>query len=156
MTSSVLRASGLAAARTLPRFRLADAAPDPRGWTVIASDKRSVGVVSRLIVEMRTGIVRYLVVELVDELERRARRTPSHAVLVPVGLARAVEDVRAVMVDVDSRTLGVAPRIPERPITRDDEERTLAVLGLPSLADALVDCYRGAHFDGTRLFTPKH
>lgn len=156
MTSSVLRASGLAAARTLPRFRLADAAPDPRGWAVIASDERTVGIVGRLIVEMRTGIVRYLVVELTDDLERRARRTPSHAVLVPVGLARAVEDVCTVMVDVDSETLGIAPRIPERPITRDDEERTLAVLGLPSLDERLVDCYRGGHFDGTRLFAPRH
>lgn len=156
MTSSVLRASGLAAASTLPRFRLADAAPDPRGWAVLSSDERSVGVVSRLIVEMRTGVVRYLVVELIDDLERRSRRTPSHAVLVPIGLARAIDDVCAVMVDVDSGTLGAAPRIPERPITRDDEERTLAVLGLPSLADGLVDCYRGRHFDGTRLFAPRH
>lgn len=156
MVSTLLRHSGLAAARTLPRFRLADAAPDPRGWMVISSDERTVGVVSRLIVEMRTGLVRYLVVELADDLERRSRRTPSRAVLVPVGLARAVDDVCVVRVDVDSGLLGVAPRIPERPITREDEERTLAVLGLPSLADGLVDCYRGRHFDSSMLFAPRH
>jgi hypothetical protein len=150
-----MRASGLAAARTLPRFRLADAAPDPRGWTVISSDERTVGVVSRLIVEMRTGVVRYLVVELVSDLERRARHTPSHAVLVPLGLARAVEDVCVVLLDVRSETLRVAPRIPDRPITRHDEELTLEVLGLPSLAMNLADPYRGRHFDAG-ILAPKH
>lgn len=156
MVSSLLRASGLAAARNLPRFRLADAAPDPRGWTVISSDERAVGVISRLIVEMRTGVIRYVVVELMDDIERPTRRTPAHSVLVPVGLARTVDDVCAVVVEASSQTLALAPRIPDRPITRDDEERTLAVLGLPSLADGLVDCYRGPHFDGSRLFAPRH
>lgn len=154
MVTSVLRASGLAAARTLPRFRLADAAPDPRGWTVISSDERTVGVVSRLIVEMRTGIVRYLVVELVKDLERRVRWTPSHSVLVPIGLARAVEDVCAVLLDASSEALRVAPRIPDRPITRHDEELTLHVLGLPSLANNGADLYRGSHFDA-RLLAPR-
>ena len=155
MVTSVLRASGLAAARTLPRFRLADAAPDPRGWTVISSDERTVGAVSRLIVEMRTGVVRYLVVELVPDLERRARYTPSHAVLVPIGLARAVEDVCTVILDVSSETLRVAPRIPDRPITRHDEELTLEVLGLPSLARDWSDPYCGSHFEA-RILAPKH
>ena len=155
MVTSVLRASGLAAARTLPRFRLADAAPDPRGWAVISSDERSVGIVSRLIVEMRTGIVRYLVVELAQDLERRARHTPSHSVLVPIGLARAVQDVCAVLIDVSSETLRVAPRIPDRPITRHDEELTLEVFGLPSLACNMMDPYCGGHFDAG-LLAPKH
>lgn len=155
MVSTLLRHSGLAAARTLPRFRLADAAPDPRGWTVIASDERTVGVVSRLIVEMRTGIVRYLVVDLTQELERRSRSVFSRSVLVPVGLARAVEDVCTIMLDVASQALAVSPRIPDRPITRDDEERTLAALGLPALADGTIDCYRGPHFDVSRLFAPR-
>lgn len=153
MGTSILRATGLAAARTLPRFRLADAAPDPRGWTVISSDERSVGVVSRLIVEMRTQVVRYLVVELSPDLERRARRTPSHAVLVPIGLARAVEDVCTVLLDLSSEMLRVAPRIPDRPITRQDEELTLEVFGLPALSADIIHPYRGGHFEA-RLLAP--
>ena len=155
MVSPLLRHSGLAAARTLPRFRLADAAPDPRGWLVITSDERTVGVVSRLIVEMRTGVVRYLVVDLAQDLERRSRSVFSRSVLVPVGLARAVEDVSAIMLDVPSQSLAVAPRIPDRPITRDDEDRTLAALRLAPLVDGTIDIYHGPHFDASRLFAPR-
>jgi hypothetical protein len=156
MLNTALRASALAAACTLPRFRLADAAPDPRGWTVITSDERSVGIVSRLIVELRTGIVRYFVVDLSPALERRARRTPSRSVLIPVGMARAVDDVCAVLVDISSETLRVAPRIPDRPITRQDEELALEVLGLPALAYDSLSPYRGGHFEERRLLAPRH
>lgn len=156
MVTSPLRVSELSAARNLPHFRLADAAPDVRGWVAISADDRTVGTIARLIVEMRTGAIRYLVVDLEPDLERRSRRVFSRSVLVPVGLARPVDDVQAVMLDVGSQQLRVAPRIPERPITRDDEERTLATFGLPPLADHTGDPYRGRHFDASRLLSPRH
>jgi hypothetical protein len=68
------RHSELMVARDLAGFTLADAVPDVRGWHVIAADPVSVGTVTRLIVEMRTCAIRYLMIELDPALERRTRR----------------------------------------------------------------------------------
>ncbi len=148
-----LRFSALSAARNLQRFSLGDASPDIRGWDVISSDRQYVGTVSRLIVEMRTRRVRYLVVALGSWLERR-RRESMNSVLVPVGLARRVDECRALVLDVArAESLQVAPRIPDRPIRRDDEELTLAALGLPSL-DADDAPYAASYFDERQLLAP--
>lgn len=148
-----LRYSELMIARDLPGFTLADAGPDVRGWHVIAADRVSVGTIRRLIVEMRTGAIRYLMVELDPRLERRKRRVFASSVLVPVGLARRVDDLCTVLLTgVTSETLRRVQRIPDRPITRADEEETLLQLGLPSLAgvDASTP-YVGAHFSAELL-----
>lgn len=148
-----LRYSELMVARDLPGFTLADAGPDVRGWHVIAADRVSVGTIRRLIVEMRTGAIRYLMVELDPRLERRRRRVFASSVLLPVGLARRVDDLCTVLLSgVTSEMLRRVQRIPDRPITRADEEETLRQLGLPSLAD--VDTgnpYVGAHFSAELL-----
>ena len=148
-----LRYSELMVARDLPGFTLADAGPDVRGWHVIAADRVSVGTVSRLIVEMRSGAIRYLMVELDPRLERRARRVFASSVLVPVGLVRRVDDLCTVLLrGVTSEMLRRVQRIPDRPITRADEEETLRQLGLPSLEEA--DHHRpydAAHFSADSL-----
>ncbi|HYC50357.1 MAG TPA: PRC-barrel domain-containing protein [Gemmatimonadaceae bacterium] len=145
--------SELMQARDLPRFALADAAPDVRGWHVIAADRTSVGTVSRLIVEMRTGAVRYLMVTLDPRLERRARRVFASSVLVPVGLARRVDDLCTVLLDHITRDmLQSAPRIPDRPITRLDEEITLEHFGLPALDSHPDSVYAAEHFSLSALF----
>lgn len=148
-----LRVSALLAARNLQRFTPAHQAPDIRGWSVISADRRFVGAVSRLIVEMRTRRIRYMVVALDPSLERR-RRPSMNSILVPIGLARRVDDCLAIVLDVArAGSLQIAPRIPDRPIIRDDEERTLAALGLPPLA-ASDTPYAAAHFDEGHLFAP--
>lgn len=150
-----LRVSALLSARNLQRFTLGDEAPDIRGWEVIAADRRYVGTVSRLIVEMRTRRVRYMVIALDASLERR-RRPSMNSVLVPVGLARRVDECQAILLDVArSGSLQVAPRIPDRPINRDDEERTLAAIGLPPLG-AGGEAYAGEHFEERQLLAPRH
>lgn len=150
-----LRVSALLSARNLQRFTLSDEAPDVRGWGVISADQQYVGTVARLIVEMRTRRVRYMVIALDASLERR-RRPSMNSVLVPVGLARRADECQTILLDV-ARTaaLQVAPRIPDRPINRDDEERTLAALGLPPLGLG-DEVYAGAHFDERQLLTPRH
>ena len=122
---------------------------------MISADRRYVGTVSRLIVEMRTRRVRYMVVALDASLERR-RRPSMNSVLVPVGLARRADDCLAIVLDVaGAAALQVAPRIPDRPINRGDEERTLAALGLPRLGPA-DDPYAAAHFEERQLLAPRH
>jgi hypothetical protein len=143
-------------ARDIPNFRLGDAGLDVRGWHVIAADRVSVGTVSRLIVEMRTGAVRYVMVELQQSLERRARRVFASSVLVPVGLVRRVDDLCTVLLShVTSDTLRCAQRIPDRPISRLDEEETLLSLGLAPLdAGAGHRPYDGPLFDASPLLQP--
>ena len=151
-----LRVSELTIARDLQGFTLATAAPDVRGWHVIASDQQSVGTVTRLIVEMRTSIVRYLIVELAPGLERRSRPVFTSSVMIPIGLARRVDDLRTVPLErVTSDALRRMHRIPPRPITRLDEEETLRALGLPPLAQQRPEHpYAGAHFSTSPLFDP--
>jgi hypothetical protein len=147
-----LRCSGLTLARDVPGFSLADAGPDVRGWHVIASDRVSVGVVSRLIVQMRSGAIRYLMIELGPALERRARRVFTSSVLVPVGLVHRVDDLCTILLQgISSETLRTVPRIPNRPITRLDEQETLERLGLPPLADSDTRLYDAPHFSSDTL-----
>jgi sporulation protein YlmC with PRC-barrel domain len=49
-------------------FKLADGAPDLRGWDVYAADRRRVGKVSELLVDPGAMKIRYLAVDLDDDL----------------------------------------------------------------------------------------
>ena len=150
------RVSGLSAARELRGFRLADAAADVRGWVAIAADGRPAGRVSRLIVDTRTRQVRYLAVDLAARYDRRRRATANGTVLVPVGLVRRVDDICTVILDrLTTEVLSRAPRLAARPITRADEDATLAVYGMPTFRDRPDEPpYSGPLFDDSRLFTP--
>ena len=150
--SDPLRCSGLMAARDVPGFSLAEAGPDVRGWHVIASDRVSVGTVTRLIVEMRSGAIRYLMVELGPALERRSRRVFSTSVLVPAGLVHRVDDLCTILLQgVSSEMLRGAPRSTNRPITRLDEEETLRRFGLPPLRNGDTRLYDAPHFSSDAL-----
>jgi len=49
-------------------FRLAAGAPDPTGWSVIAADGERVGTVAGLLVDPAALSIRYLAVDLLDDL----------------------------------------------------------------------------------------
>ncbi len=145
--------SGISAARELLGFRLADPAADVRGWNVLAADRRHAGVVTGLLVDFHTRRVRYLAVALDAGLERRARSRDPGTVLVPVGVARRVDDTRTVLLDhVTTSMMMRAPRLAARPIMRADEDATLAVYDLPTISGSNGQRYDGAHFDESRLF----
>ena len=71
-------APNLVPLRTLGGYRIADGAPDVRGWSVVAGDGTSVGSVSDLIADTAAETIRYLVVA--DDGQAAA--------LVPVGYTR--------------------------------------------------------------------
>jgi hypothetical protein len=148
------RSSALTAARELDGFRLSPATPDVRGWSVLACDGRIAGQVARLFVDVKSRKVRYLEVVL-DGSRQHAGLLDRHAVLVPVGVARRVDDARAVLVELAVEVLTRAPRIPMRAVTRDDEDATLSAYGLP-VAQGVSDFerYESAHFDEAGLLTP--
>jgi hypothetical protein len=148
------RSSALTAARELEGFRLSPSAPDVRGWMVLSCDGAIAGRVARLFVDIKTRKVRYIEVVL-DGTRPRAPWLDRHAVLVPVGIARRLDDTRSVLVDLSAEALGRAPRIPRRAVTRDDENATLEAYGLP-VSPGASDWHRfeSEHFDDSRLLAP--
>ena len=86
---------GLRRLSAMDDFRVADGAPDPRGWTVTASDGAEVGRVRDLIVDRDAFRVRYLDVEL----DAAAPGTGERHVLLPIGRARLHEEDDRVIVE---------------------------------------------------------
>lgn len=148
------RSSALTAARELDGFRLSPSTPDVRGWAVLACDGRIAGQVARLFVDVKSRKVRYLEV-ILDGSRPHAGLLDRHAVLVPVGIARRIDDARAVLVELAVEVLTRAPRIPMRAVTRDDEDATLSAYGLP-VACGVSDFerYDCSHFDDSGLLMP--
>jgi hypothetical protein len=103
----------------LDDFRVAGDAPDPRGWEVVAADGRRIGEVDELLVDTGAMKVRYLDVDLDDEIV--AGEHDRH-VLVPIGYARLDRDHDRVIVDeITSGDLRAIPAYDHGPITRDFE-----------------------------------
>lgn len=63
------------------KFRLAEGAPDLRGWNVFGADGERVGVVTELLVQPAAGKVRYLDVDVMEDLFSLAE---DRHVLVPL------------------------------------------------------------------------
>jgi uncharacterized protein (TIGR02271 family) len=104
---------------TLDDFKVADGDPDVRGWEVIASDGRRIGEVEQLLVDTNAMKVRYLDVELDDEL--LATDEERH-VLIPIGYARLDRDDDNIMVDAISSTeVADLPAYEHSGVTRDLE-----------------------------------
>src|ERR687886_415757 len=79
---------GLALLSDTNDLKVAEGNPDVRGWDVLASDGTEVGEVKDLLVDPGAMKVRYLVVELDEEVAG----TDDRRVLVPVGAARLDDD----------------------------------------------------------------
>ncbi|HET7231501.1 MAG TPA: PRC-barrel domain-containing protein [Longimicrobium sp.] len=102
----------------LDDFRVAGDAPDPRGWEVVAADGRRIGEVDELLVDTGAMKVRYLDVDVDDEVSAE----PDRHVLVPIGYARLDRDHDRVIVDqLSSADLRAIPAYRHGPITRDFE-----------------------------------
>ena len=103
----------------LDDFRVADGDPDVRGWEVLASDGRKIGEVDELLVDTTAMKVRYLDVDVDDELVAAGQ---DRHVLIPIGYARLERDRDCVMVDVlASDDVRGIPAYDQGPLTRDFE-----------------------------------
>ncbi|HEX2190893.1 MAG TPA: PRC-barrel domain-containing protein [Longimicrobiaceae bacterium] len=104
----------------LDDFKVADGDPDVRGWDVVASDGRKIGEVDQLLVDTAAMKVRYLDVDLDDDLV--AGDASDRHVLIPIGYARLDENDDRVMVDqLASADVAGLPEYTHGPITRDFE-----------------------------------
>ncbi|HEX2092787.1 MAG TPA: PRC-barrel domain-containing protein [Longimicrobiaceae bacterium] len=142
----------------LDDFKVAEGDPDVRGWDVVASDGRRIGEVDQLLVDTAAMKVRYLDVDLDNEL---GAGTDRH-VLIPIGYARL--DERADRVIVDNLATGDIVGLPEYnqgPLTRDFEADLrqrfdTAYTGTPGMeaegADRYGEFYSHDLYDDTRFF----
>jgi len=137
-------------AREISGFTWSEPRLDIRGWQVYSHDAQVVGSVESLFVDMRTRVVRYLGVALSDP----DTNLPLGMVLVPVGAAARCGDRRAIALSaLSTAQLAAAPRIRSRPITRADEDATLAAYGMATSRDVHAsDLYTGPNFSEQRLF----
>ena len=89
-TEEAAAASGLIPLRQLRGYRIADGAPDVRGWRVVAAEGTAVGAVEDLVVDTHAETIRYLVVD----------GDGAPGALVPIGYTRVDKRNRRVVLPV--------------------------------------------------------
>jgi hypothetical protein len=94
------RPGRLARLDTLSDYKVADGAPDVRGWEVVGPDGETLGQVMHLIVEPEAMAVRYVEVELASGFHAGVHGT--RRVLVPIGDASLDEERNQVVVQPTS------------------------------------------------------
>jgi photosynthetic reaction center H subunit len=103
----------------LDDFQVAEGDPDVRGWEVFASDSRKIGEVEDLLIDTAAMKVRYLDVELDDELLGSGQ---DRHVLIPIGYARLHENDDHIFVDeLASTDVGTIPAYTHEPLTHEYE-----------------------------------
>lgn len=130
----------------LDDFKVADSAPDVRGWDVATEDGREFGKVKELLVDTEQMRVRYLSIELDRKVagDRGDRR-----ILVPVGTARLDDDNDRVI--VDPSVLAALPSLPGYAGGRATPELDTAIgAGLGSAGYAAGNLYDEDRFYGNR------
>lgn len=104
----------------LDDFEVADGDPDVRGWDVVSADGRKIGEVEQLLVDTAAMKVRYLDVDVDDDLIETGN--DERHVLIPIGYARLDEDDDRVVVDrLQSSQVATLPAYNHSPVTRDYE-----------------------------------
>lgn len=130
----------------LDDYKVADGAPDVRGWEVATSDGREFGEVKDLLVDTAQMRTRYLAVELDKKVaaDRRDRR-----ILIPVGAARLDDDNDRVI--VDASVVSALPSLPAYAGGRAtaDHDRTIGT-GLGASGMAASGLYDEDRFYGNR------
>jgi stress response protein YsnF len=147
--------TGTYALNELGEFTVADGAPDPRGWPVYAADRRQVGTVEDLLVDLDAMRVRYLDVR-VEGAVMDAGRGPER-VLIPVGLARVLDDADRLVLDATTaQVLALPEYVRGGAVRRDHEDGVLRRLGrgegaTAAAATAGPQFYERPEFDTGRL-----
>jgi uncharacterized protein (TIGR02271 family) len=104
----------------LDDFEVAEGDPDVRGWDVISADGRKIGEVDQLLVDTAAMKVRYLDVDVDDDLMESGNN--ERHILIPIGYARLDEDDDHVVVDqLQSSQISTLPAYEHQPLTRDYE-----------------------------------
>lgn len=134
----------------LKDFEVADGNPDVRGWSVRGGDGRQFGQVHELIVDVEALKVRYLDIELSENLHINER---DRHILLPVGVAALDEEGDNVFVpSLTSETVLEYPPHVEIQITRDYEQAMLRALNLALPESAERDFYSQPSYDDSSFY----
>lgn len=136
--------------KDLDDYEVADNNPDVRGWDVFAGDGRRIGEVDELLVDPAARKVRYLDIELDEELHGSDRE---RHILIPVGHARLDDDDDRVV--VNSLRAEQAREIPPYSgrLERQYEDSLRSHFGSgAATAGTGQDYYAGEHYDDARLY----
>lgn len=105
--------------KDLNDYKVASDDPDVRGWDVISGDNEKIGKVDELIVDTKRMKVRYLVVDVKDEIDLEGE---DNHMLVPVGTARLHEKNNDVIVsNITTETVRNYPVYRGNAISREYE-----------------------------------
>jgi uncharacterized protein (TIGR02271 family) len=142
----------------LDDFKVAEGDPDVRGWEVLASDGRKIGEVEELLVDTAAMKVRYLDVDLDDDL---LETDEDRHILIPIGYARLDTDEDHILVDgLRSTDIAGIPAYGHEPLTRDYETSLHSYFTRGSTTTAAAaattthddDFYRGEAYDDDRFY----
>lgn len=141
----------------LDDYKVASGQPDVRGWELLDANRERIGTVDNLLVDVKAEKVRYLDIDIDDEIigkdydpqaDRDVRgvhgftnKKGDKHLIVPIGLARLDEEHNCVIVnDVHKETFGRAPRHKKgTPITADYEYAVSDALVSPQEATGRND-----------------
>ena len=118
-------------------FRLARGAPNPRGWTVFAGDNERVGTVADMLVDPVAMKVRFISVDLADDLF--TLREDRH-VLVPMEVVELRERGEDAWIQgASAREISVLPAYTGGAVDRWMERAVLHAFALSALPDDLSE-----------------
>ena len=131
----------------LDDFKVAEGDPDVRGWDVFTADGRKVGEVDDLLIDRTAMKVRYLDVDIDDDL---LTTDEDRHILVPIGYARLDEDDDRIFVDsLDVTTLNQIPAYDHTTLTREYET------SLQGFFDTEFDTTRDRDFYAHEGYSPE-
>lgn len=129
----------------LDDFAVAEGDPDVRGWDVLSADGQKIGEVDNLLIDTAAMKVRYLEVDLDDEVVRDGAE---RHILVPIGYARLHEEDDQVLVDSLNRADVMAlPEYRQEPLTREYEASVRERFDTGYTAASMPDVSRGSNED---------
>jgi uncharacterized protein (TIGR02271 family) len=136
-------------------FKVADGEPDVRGWDVVGSDGRKIGEVDQLLIDRTAMKVRYLDVDMDDDL---IDVDEDRHVLIPIGYARLDRNDDNVLIDsMASKQLIALPAYRRNTFNREYETDLRSRFDSDYDKAAVVDddddeYYEHEHYDEDRFY----
>ncbi len=142
---------GLHRLSELTDYEVADNDPDVRGWNVMSSDRKMIGKVKELIVDLDAMKVRYLDVNINNEISDVG--TDERRLLIPIGAAELdTKEERVRVNDIETVTLLKLPSYQGGSISRDYERDLRKSLNPDYKAEAEEDFYNDTLYDDSRFY----
>ncbi len=146
---------GLYRLSDLTDYEVADNDPDVRGWNVLSADRKMIGKVNEMIVDLDAMKVRYLDVIINNEISDAG--TNERQLLIPIGAAELDEKDDIVRVnDIETVTLLKLPAYQGGSISRDYERDLRRGLNPDYKDEAEEDFYKDDLYDDSRFYRARN